>query len=123
MTDKDKKERKASGPPPLEPLTGPARREARRMRRAKGEKASFYRSLALLGTIGWLIVGPMLVGTFAGRWLDHRFDHGVTWTLGGAFAGLALGGWMAWRRLVESEEEEIREEAMQDSDDEEEGQK
>jgi ATP synthase protein I len=118
MTDKDKKARDDGGPPPLEPLIGPARREAERQRRGRGEKASFYRSLALLGSIGWLIVGPMLLGTFAGRWLDHRFDHGVTWTLGGAFAGLALGGWMAWRRLVESEEEEIRDESAQESDDE-----
>lgn len=105
----ERKPRKG-GPPPLEPLTGPARREARRQRLAKGEKAAFYRSLTLLGTLGWLIVAPLLIGTFGGRWLDHLLGAGVAWTLGGATAGLALGGWMAWRKLVESEEEERREE-------------
>lgn len=105
------------GPPPLEPLTGPARREAERQRRAKGEKAAFYRSLALLGTLGWLIVAPLLVGMFGGRWLDHWTGGGVRWTLGGAAAGLAFGTWMAWRKLAESEEEERRAEKEAESGD------
>jgi len=107
MMNADRKPRK-DGMPPLEPLTGAARREARRQRLARGEKAAFYRSLALLGTLGWLIVAPLLLGLFGGRWLDHLTGGGVSWTLGGATAGLALGGWMAWRKLVESEEEERR---------------
>lgn len=104
-------------PPPLEPLTAPARREARRQRLAKGEKAAYYRSLALLGTLGWLIVAPLLLGLFGGRWLDRLTGTGITWTLGGATAGLAFGGWIAWRKLVEVEEEERRmEEAARGED-------
>lgn len=118
---KDEEKRKESGPPPLEPLTGPARREVARHRRAKGEKAAFFHSLALLGTIGWLIAGPLLLGLFGGRWLDHLFGSGLTWTLGGAFAGLALGSWMSWRRLVEAEEEEQREQSSDGASDEEDG--
>ena len=72
MTE-DRKPKK-EGPPPLEPLTGPARREVKRQRRARGERAAFFRSLALLGTIGWLIVAPLLLGMFGGRWIDHLVD-------------------------------------------------
>ena len=98
-------------PPPVEPLTGPARREMQRQRRARGEMSTFFRSLALLGTIGWLIVGPLLLGLFGGRWVDRAMGGGLTWTLGGAFAGLVLGSWMVWRRLAASEEEERQEQA------------
>jgi len=107
-----------SGPPPLEPLTGPARRAVKRQRRAKGERALFFHSLALLGTVGWLIVGPLLLGIFCGRWIDHWVGGGVTWTLGGAFAGLMLGSWMVWRRLVESEDEERQEQAAESGNEE-----
>jgi len=107
--------------PPLEPLTEPARRAAARQRRAKGGKLAFFKSLALLGTIGWLIVGPLLLGVFGGRWVDRSLGGGLTWTLGGAFAGLVLGGWMAWRRLAEFEREERREQAAGENSDRERG--
>lgn len=113
---KDEEKHAKDRPPPLEPLTGPARREIERHRRAKAEKATFFRSLALLGTIGWLIVAPLLIGLFSGRWLDRWLDSGLTWTLGCASAGLAFGGWMAWRQLVEAEKDEQTEDAPADGE-------
>ena len=53
--------------------------------------------LAQIGVLGWMIVVPMLIGVFAGRWLDQEIQLGDCsvrrrcWML-----GLALGCWSAW---------------------------
>lgn len=59
------------------------------------------KNLAMVGTLGWTIVLPMLIGIFGGRWLDHRFNAGVFWTLGLLVFGLGLGGVLAWKRIME----------------------
>lgn len=82
------------------------RRAARRaFWMAHGER-SLARNLAMIGALGWLVVTPTLAGVFLGRWLDRRLASGVFWT--GAFivAGLALGCWLAWRRVGEIERED-----------------
>jgi len=53
--------------------------------------------LAQIGVLGWIIVGPMLMGIFLGRWLDGRFNSGLFWTAPLMLLGLALGGWSAWK--------------------------
>ena len=53
----------------------------------------------MIGTLGWLIVTPTLIGTFAGRWLDRHFDTGIYWTLSLLFVGLVFGCWLAWQRM------------------------
>ncbi len=53
--------------------------------------------LAQIGVLGWIIVIPMLIGIFAGRWLDHIFNSGIFWTAPLLFLGLALGCWSAWK--------------------------
>jgi ATP synthase protein I len=63
----------------------------------EGGEPSIGRYLAQIGTLGWAIVVPTLVGTFAGRWLDHRLGTGIFWTGPLMLIGLALGCWMAWR--------------------------
>lgn len=64
--------------------------------RAGGEP-SVGRYLAQVGTLGWAIVVPMLIGVFVGRWLDHRLGSGIFWTGPLMLIGLALGCWTAWR--------------------------
>ena len=53
--------------------------------------------LAQIGVLGWMIVVPMLIGVFAGRWLDHRFASGLFWTAPLLILGAALGCWSAWK--------------------------
>lgn len=81
-------------------LAGPVRR--RRARRdlwhREGERP-LAQNLALIGVLGWLVVGPTLAGLFAGRWLDRTFESDVFWTVSLMFAGLCLGCWLAWRRI------------------------
>jgi ATP synthase protein I len=74
-------------------------REERRARwRREGER-SIGQNLAMIGALGWSIVVPTLVGTFAGRWLDRHFGSGIFWTLGLLVAGLAVGCALAWQRI------------------------
>lgn len=73
-------------------------RDLARFRRARAEgEPSLGGQLAQIGVLGWIIVTPALVGVFAGRWLDARFDSDVFWSAGLLVAGVALGFWSAWR--------------------------
>jgi ATP synthase protein I len=58
---------------------------------------SVARRLAQIGVLGWIIVVPMLIGVFVGRWLDQTFNSGLFWTAPLLMVGLALGCWSAWK--------------------------
>jgi len=57
------------------------------------------RSLAMMGRFGWTMVAPILLGAFAGRWLDRAFDTGVFWSATLVFFGAAFGFWAMWKRM------------------------
>ncbi len=83
-----------------EPLGEAVKR--RRERRARWEREgerSIGQNLAMIGSLGWTIVTPMLAGIFLGRWLDHVFTSGIFWTLSLLVAGLAFGCTLAWKRM------------------------
>lgn len=69
---------------------------ARHARREPGHK-SFWRWLALLGSVGWPIAGGAVGGAWAGHVLDGRFGTGERLTLTLLAMGAALGSWIAWR--------------------------
>jgi ATP synthase protein I len=58
---------------------------------------SVTQRLAQIGVLGWMIVVPMLIGVFAGRWLDQKFNSGLFCTAPLLMLGLALGCWSAWK--------------------------
>lgn len=58
---------------------------------------SVARRLAQIGVLGWIIVTPMLIGIFVGRWLDRTFNSGLFCTGPLLTLGLALGCWSAWK--------------------------
>lgn len=64
----------------------------------EGER-SIGENLAMIGSLGWLIVIPALIGIFVGRWMDRSFDSGIFWTLGLLVLGVAIGSAMAWQRM------------------------
>ena len=74
-------------------------REQRRARWKREGERSIGQNLAMIGSLGWSVVVPTLIGTFAGRWLDRHFLTGIFWTLGLLVAGLGLGCGIAWRRI------------------------
>jgi ATP synthase protein I len=75
------------------------RRRVREERwRREGERP-LARNLALVGTLGWLVALPALIGAIAGRSLDRRAGTGVAFTFGLMAFGIALGSYLAWRRV------------------------
>jgi ATP synthase protein I len=85
-------------PDDADPLVKQVRlRGERRARWLRDGDPSVARRLAQIGVLGWIIVTPMLMGVFAGRWLDRTFSSGVFWTAPLLMAGVALGAWSAWK--------------------------
>lgn len=64
----------------------------------RGERP-VWQNMAMLGSLGWLIVVPTLIGLGVGRWLDGVFDTGITLTAAGIFVGVCVGGLLAWQRM------------------------
>lgn len=81
-----------------DPLVKGVRLRGERHRRWLREgDPSAARRLAQIGVLGWIIVTPMLIGLFAGRWLDERFNSGLFWTAPLLMLGVILGCWSAWK--------------------------
>jgi ATP synthase protein I len=58
---------------------------------------SLARRLSQIGVLGWIIVTPMLIGVFVGRWVDTKLGTGIFWTAPLLMLGVALGCWSAWK--------------------------
>jgi ATP synthase protein I len=88
----------APEPEPCEddPLVKGVRLREKRRWLSEGDP-SVARRLAQIGVLGWIIVMPMLIGVFAGRWLDKTFNSGLFWTAPLLMLGLMLGCWSAWK--------------------------
>ncbi len=71
---------------------------SRRARREKGHR-TFWKSLSVLGMVGWPIALASAGGALLGRYLDNRFDAGVRFTLMLLTAGALLGSYVAWTVL------------------------
>ncbi len=85
-------------PAEQDPLVKEVRvRGERYRRRLRDGEPSVARRLAQIGVLGWMIVVPMLIGLFLGRWLDGMFGSGLFWTAPLLMLGLALGCWSAWK--------------------------
>lgn len=74
------------------------RRERRERWLREGERP-IGANLAMIGTLGWLIVVPTLIGMFLGRWLDRRLGMDIFWTTSLLFLGVCVGCYLAWRRM------------------------
>lgn len=89
-----------SGAPPRDGRPDARRsfeRDVGRFERAERTGATFWRSLSLLGAVGWSIALPASAGAWLGHRLDTRFGTGVRFTLMLLVAGVLLGGSIAWR--------------------------
>lgn len=72
-------------------------RDVDRYARREPPGRAFWRSLSVLGTVGWSIALPAAAGAWLGHHLDLRFDTGVRFTLMLLTAGVMLGSAVAWR--------------------------
>jgi len=74
------------------------RRDLERLRRRE-PAGKFWRSLALVGSVGWPIVLLAIGGAMGGRFLDRRFASGVRFTLMLLTVGTVAGTLIAFRTL------------------------
>jgi ATP synthase protein I len=68
----------------------------------KGEnekKSKSSGNLRILGTVGWSVVIPLLIGTALGLWIDKTFPSKYSFALMLMITGLCLGCWNAWYRI------------------------
>jgi len=79
------------------------RRARKRRWREKGER-SIGQNLALMGSLGWLMVAPILTGVLVGRWLDKTFGQDIMWTAAFIFLGVIIGGVLVWSRIKDEPE-------------------
>jgi len=84
----------------IDPRAAVRRDVARLARREKGHR-SFWRSLSVIGMVGWPITFGSVGGTLLGRYLDTRFETGIRFTLMLMTAGVVLGCFAAWMTVVE----------------------
>lgn len=64
-------------------------------RREKGQ-GSFWRSLSVVGSVGWPVAILAAGGALLGHWLDQRWGTGIRWALVFVTCGVVAGSWTAW---------------------------
>jgi ATP synthase protein I len=67
-------------------------RDARRLAKAERERPGLLAQTVYLGTLGLVLVLPLVGGAYLGHWLDGlRPGYSMRWTLGLLFLGLVVG--------------------------------
>lgn len=82
MTPQDEHEKLKSG----------AGRDAKRLLKAKKEKATLLSQTVYLGTLGFMIALPLVAGAYIGSWLDEKLTgYSFSFTITLIFVGLVIG--------------------------------
>jgi ATP synthase protein I len=67
-------------------------RQARRMEQAEKERPTLLSQTVFLGVLALLLVLPVVLGAYLGRWLDElSAGYSVHWTVGLILVGLFAG--------------------------------
>ena len=67
--------------------------QVKRMQKAEKEHPNLLAQTAYIGTLGLLLVLPIVGGAYLGQWLDSLMEgYSVRWTLSLLFLGLVIGG-------------------------------
>lgn len=67
-------------------------RQARRMKQAERDRATLLSQTIYVGTLGLLIVIPVIVGAYVGRWLDGFVEgYSIQWTMSLIILGVVIG--------------------------------
>jgi ATP synthase protein I len=66
--------------------------QARRMKQAEKDRPNLISQTVYIGTLGLVLVLPMVGGAYLGRWLDSMADgYSIRWTLSMLFLGVIIG--------------------------------
>ncbi len=67
-------------------------RQARRMQQAERERATLLGQTVYIGTLGLLMVLPVVGGAYLGRWLDSlAAGYSIRWTVSLIVVGVFVG--------------------------------
>lgn len=67
-------------------------RQARRMQQAERDRPTLLAQTAYIGTLGLLLVLPVVAGAYLGSWLDSlAAGYSIRWTLSMIFLGVIIG--------------------------------
>ena len=71
--------------------------QARRMQQAEHARRTLLAQTIYLGTLGLVMVLPIIVGAYVGDWLDSRLPgFSVSWTTSLILVGVGIGAVNAW---------------------------
>lgn len=74
----------------------------RRLLRAERERPTVLGQTVYLGTLGLLLVLPVVGGAYLGRWLDGMVSgYSIRWTISCIFLGLIIGGFNVYLLIRE----------------------
>ena len=77
-------------------------RQAQRMEQAERERPTLMSQTVFLGVLALLLVIPVVLGAYLGRWLDSLAEgYSVRWTVSMILLGLAAGIFNVYRFLRE----------------------
>jgi len=66
--------------------------QAKRIRKAEHDRRTLLAQTVFTGTLGLLLVLPIIVGAYIGHWLDRQdAEYSVRWTLGMILLGVVIG--------------------------------
>ncbi|CAI8956744.1 AtpZ/AtpI family protein [Methylocaldum szegediense] len=67
-------------------------RQARRMEQAERDRPTLLSQTAFLGVLALLLVVPIILGAYLGRWLDTLSeDYSIHWTISLIILGVIVG--------------------------------
>ncbi len=73
-------------------------KQVQRMKRAEQDRPTMLAQSIYLGTLGLLFVVPVVLGAYAGRWLDGLYEgYSIRWTLSLIILGVVIGAVSAYQ--------------------------
>jgi len=77
---------------PHQELKKQVERQARRMKKAERERPTLISQTAYIGTLGLLIILPVVGGAYLGHWLDNLVSgYSIRWTISLILLGVFIG--------------------------------
>jgi len=77
---------------PHQELKKQVERQARRMKKAERERPTLVGQTVYIGTLGLLLILPVIGGAYLGHWLDSLVDgYSTRWTISLILLGVFIG--------------------------------
>ena len=76
--------------------------QAKRMQQAERDQSTLLAQTVFIGTLGLLLVLPIVAGAYLGAWLDNHFtDYAINWTVSLILVGVFIGAFNVYLFIKE----------------------